>query len=139
MSSVVRAELAPAALLGLLLACAGCDTDFSPGWEPQAEDPERPDAGQLPSPPPSEPGSPPPTDDAGQLDAEIPELPDTDAAAVRIPKFTCDTIQRCGQSGCQPLCLAPSMEVERCTPAEPCKAFGFSPVPCELCMVPPIK
>jgi hypothetical protein len=127
MPPAVRHKLEQAALLGWLLACAGCDTDFSPeGYEQPIE------AGAPPS----------PSDDAGSRDGDTPELPVSDAETPSLPKFTtCRAHWLCDQAdpSCAPVCLASSMEIDGCLPGEECKAYGFSPVPCAMCLQPPIK
>lgn len=115
-------------LFASLLACAACDTDFSPGWQEQID--ELMDAGARPEPPP---------EDAGQPDSAMPLPPGPDAGTAMpfecMVKFLCDR----NDPGCRPLCLVLSMQIDQCTPGEECRSGGYTPVPCQLCMSVPIK
>ena len=126
--SAVRPLLGRAILIGSLLACAACDTDFSPHWQEQID--ELMDAGARPEPPP---------EDAAQPDAALP-APGPDAGA-QTSGFDCMVRFRCDQAdpGCPPLCLVLSMAIDQCAPGEECRSSGYTPVPCRLCKSEPIR
>ena len=112
-----------------MLACAACETDFSPHWQEQLD--ALMDAGARPGPP---------LEDAGQPDSAMPAPPGPDAA---LPQGTLDCVRkyRCDQAdpGCLPLCLVSSLQLDGCMPGEECRAADFSPVRCEHCRPEPIK